>query len=285
MRIAVVTDSGSGITRSQAENTGIYVLPLQLTIDGVPYLEGETINADEVYLHVKQNHVVKTSMPPLGRIEELFTTLKQDGYDAVFAVPICTGLSGTISAMVAAAARLDLPFHYVDCYSTFSNQLYLVQQARQLLDDEQKSIEEVKELLQRCSDDSITIIVPNDLKHLSKGGRLTPMAATLGGLLKIKPILRVSKETDGKIDSFDKVRTMQKALDTIIEIFHEHEIDENYLLTVGHVADDEMGQKMLAKMRENFPKCEVLYQQLASVIGAHTGIGCIGVQYIRRIQL
>lgn len=284
MRVAVVTDSGSGITKSQAENTGIFVLPLQLTIDGKSYLEGETIQADEVYEFVKQNCVVKTSMPPLGRIETLFEQLKQDGYDRVFAVPICSGLSGTISAMVAAAARLELPFDFIDCFSTFSNQLYLVQQAKLLLDDN-KTVEEVKQILQSAADDSITIIVPNDLKHLSRGGRLTPMAATLGGLLKIKPILRVSKETSGKIDSFEKVRTMQKALRLIIHMFHEHEIDESYLLTVGHVADDEMGKEFLAMVKENFPKCEVLYQQLASVIGAHTGIGCVGIQYIKRVQL
>lgn len=284
MRVAVVTDSGSGITKSQAENTGIFVLPLQLTIDGNPFLEGETIQADEVYEYVKKNSVVKTSMPPLGRIEEMFEQLKQEGYDQIFAVPICTGLSGTIPAMVAAADRIGIPFEYVDCYSTFSNQLYLVQQAKFLFDDN-KSVEEVKAILQASADDSITIIVPNDLKHLSRGGRLTPMAATLGGFLKIKPILRVSKETGGRIDSFDKVRTMQKALKNIIQIFHEHKVDESYLLTVGHVADDEAGKEFLALVRENFPKCEVLYQQLASVVGSHTGIGCLGIQYIKRIQL
>lgn len=283
MRVAVVTDSGSGMTLEQGKDTGIYVLPLQVCVNGKTELEGETIFVDEVYQKVAQGDDVKTSLPPLGRIESLFNELKES-YDMIFAVPICTGLSGTISAMSIAAQEIDIPFEYVDCFTTFSNQLYLVQSAKTLFDDG-KSVEEVKARLEASAKDSVTMIVPNDLKHLSKGGRITPAAAALGGFLKIKPILYLNESTEGKIDSYSKVRTMHKAMEECIAYMKKQGVDENYLLTVGHVADDVAGKEFLNKVKSEFPRNEVLYRQIASVVGAHTGIGCVGLQYIRRVKM
>lgn len=283
MKIAVVTDSSCGMSVQQGLNTDIFILPLQVTIDGETKLEGETILVDEVYEYVAKNADVKTSLPPLGRIEELFRQLKAENYDLIFALPICNGLSGTINAMRLAAEEINMPFDYIDCYSTFSNQLYLVQKAKTLF-NEGYSVDDVKKKLIQSCDDSVTIIVPNDLQHLARGGRLTPMAAKLGGLLKIKPMLYLNKDTSGRIDSLSKVRTMRKAMLEIVEYLKQHNVDEKYLITVGHVADEAIGREFYDIIRTNFPKCEVLYTQIVSVVGVHTGIGCIGLQYIRRID-
>lgn len=283
MRVAVVSDSGSGMTLEQGKDTGIYVLPLQISVNGKAEFEGETIFVDEVYELVARGEDVKTSMPSLGRIEALFNELK-DNYDHILAIPICRGLSGTIDAMEMVAKEVGIPFDYVDCHTTFSNQLYLAQAARTLLDDG-KSVEEVKERLLASVQDSITMIIPNDLMHLAKSGRITSAVAILGGLLKIKPILYLNKNTEGKIDSYAKIRTMHKAMETCVELLKKKELNEDYLLTVGHVADNELGNYFYTMIRNEFPKNEVLYHQIASVVGVHTGVGCVGLQYIKRVNM
>lgn len=283
MRVAVVTDSGSGMTLEQGKDTGIFVLPLQITVNGKTELEGETIFVDEVYQKVAKGEDIKTSLPPLGRIEELFTEIKEN-YDLIFAVPICSGLSGTINAMRVAAEDVGIPFDYVDCYTTFSNQLYLIQVAKVLFDDG-KDVEEVKKRLEAAVKNSVTMIIPNDLMHLAKGGRITPAVATLGGFLKIKPILYLNEETQGKIDSYAKVRTMHKAMEECIHYMQKQGVDDDYLLTVGHVADDEAGKCFLNMIKNEYPRNEVLYSQIASVVGVHTGIGCVGMQFIKRVNM
>ncbi|MBR3839981.1 MAG: DegV family protein [Erysipelotrichales bacterium] len=282
MKVAVVTSSGSRLDKSEAERLGIYVVPLQVTIEGKTELEGETIGINEVYEQVALEKDVKTSLPPVGIIEELFSELKKE-YDMIFAVPICLGLSGTIGTMQMVANQLEIPFDYLDCYSTFYIERYLAIKAKELF-DKGMSVDEVKRILQGAADLSDTMIIPNDLNHLARGGRITNAVALLGGLLKIKPVLHLDKTTAGRIDNLDKVRTMKKAVARCIESMQEKHIDESYIIMCGHIYDEEMGKLGYDMMKEAFPNNEILFEQICSVVGVHTGVGCIGFQYIKRID-
>lgn len=280
MKIAVVTDTGSNMLNEGIHVDGVFCLPLQITDGDNTYLESQTITIQETYQLVKEEHLLKTSLPPLGMIEELFVSLKEQGYEGILAVPICNGLSGTISAMNTIAGQLDMPLMAVDCYSTAHVELTLALSGRKML-DEGYSLEEVHAVLQKAALDSCTYIVPNDLNHLSRGGRLTKSAAMLAGLLKIKPVLYLNDQTEGRIDTFSKVRTMQKALKSIIEEFKKVGIDETYSFCVAHVCDAVTANTFAEDLRKEFPGSFVKVVDLISVVGVHTGIGCIGVQYIK----
>ncbi len=281
MKIAVVTDSGSNIYHQGIEMEGLYKLPLQIT-DGVEtYLEGETITIDQTYQLISEKKKLMTSLPPLGRIEELFETLKGQ-YDGIFAVPICAGLSGTLGAMQSAAMTVGIPFDFIDCYSTASNELHLAISARKMF-DEGKTTKQVRETLQAAAEDSVTIIIADDLPHLARNGRVTPMAATIGGLFKIKPVLIVNKETNGKIDVLEKVRTMPKAFDSIIDYFKKMGVDEHHLVCVAHVWAEEAGKDLLGRIKQEFPTTEVFFVPLISTVGVNTGLGCVGCQAIRKV--
>lgn len=284
MKVAVVTDSGSNIYHQNVKMEGLFALPLQIIDGNDVYLEGETISIHDTYELIAEGKMLKTSLPPVGRIEELFEQLKAEGYEMVFGVMITTGLSGTLSAMQTAAIRHDMPFEYVDCFSTASNQLHIATSARKLF-DKQVPVEEVKRLCEIAVDDSVTFVLPVDLNHLARGGRITPMAARLGGFLNIKPVLKVARDTGGKNDAYDKVRTVRKSYQVVVDYFREHNVDENCLICVAYVKNREKGQDLYDLMHKEFPETEIFLTDLISTVGVHTGLDCVGLQYIRKIPV
>lgn len=283
MKTAFVTDSGCGKSIEQLMSDGIYSVPLQVSCDGKNFHDQEDITIDEVYALMKDGKMLSTSLPSLGKIETLFSELKEAGYERIFAVPICSGLSGTINAMRMCAEQLGLVFEYVDCHVTAVVQEYMIKLAKSLF-EEGKSMDEIKEVLGRIVNTTNTILLPNDLQHLKRGGRLTPLAATLGGLLKIKPILKINQETNGKIDVADKVRTMHRAMDNVIELMKKEHVDDSYMITVAHADDAEEADVYMEKIKAAFPNAKHQIIKLVSVVGVHTGRGCQAVQYFKMIK-
>lgn len=282
MKTAFVTDSGTGEMVDELLKEGIYSVPLQVSYDNKNYQDLEELGLDEIYRLMEDGVMLSTSLPSLGKIEELFESLKQEGYERIFAVPICSGLSGTINAMELCARNVGLEFEYLDCYVTSVVQGYLIKKAKKYY-EEGKSIPEIKEILNRVIEGTDTYLLPSDLQHLKRGGRLTPLAAALGGLLKIKPILKINKSTNGKIDVQDKVRTMHKAMDVVIKNMKERHssVDERYMITVAHADDEEEANYFMNKVKDAFPNVQTQIIKLVSVVGIHTGIGCQAIQIFK----
>lgn len=285
MKVAFVSDSGTGLSVEEIEKLGCYSVPLQISYDGINLLENEDTNVDEVYELMQSGKMMKTSLAPLGVIEALFIRLKEAGYDMIFAVPICSGLSGTIDAMEMVAREVGIQFDYFDSYCTVMVERYMLVRAKELYEEEGKSIEEIKAIFTKICDSTNTLLVPDDLQHLKRGGRLTPFAATLGGLLKIKPILEINKRTKGKIDVLDKVRTMSRALDRTVDVMKREILGtgEGYSITVAHVVAEEAARALLKKYQDVFPKATYQVIKLVSVVGVHTGIGCLAIQYFQKL--
>ncbi|CAM3702229.1 DegV family protein [Erysipelothrix urinaevulpis] len=282
MKTAIVVDSGSNYFNEGINQAGLYAIPLQIIEGETSYLESIEISVDEVNDKMRRGIRVQTSLPILGEIESLFKKIKDDGYDQILAIPITTGLSGTIQAMISAASFADIAFDYFDCFTTMHIELYCGLTARRLLNDGH-TVDEVKVILNDIVDHSNTFIIPDDLKHLSAGGRLSPLAAKLGGLLRIKPILHLDRSTKGIIDPFDKVRTMSRALERVVTAFEEEGVDENYQITLADVDNEKDAVQMEKLLKETFPKTEVVRIPLISTVSAHVGIGTIALQYFKKI--
>lgn len=283
MKIAFISDSGTGKSMEQLYEKGIYSVPLQISYDATNYQDLEEISIDQIYELMSKGTMLSTSLPSLGKIEALFESLKKEGYEQIFAVPICAGLSGTINAMEICAKNVGIAFDYVDCQVTAVVQEYMITLAKQLYETG-KTITEIKDVLQQVVDTTNTLLLPNDLQHLKRGGRLTPLAATLGGLLKIKPILKVNKSTNGKIDVLDKVRTMHKAMDMVIEIMKAEHVDDSFMITIAHADDEVEAVYYMNKIIEAFPGAKHQIIKLVSVVGIHTGRGCQAVQYFKMLS-
>ncbi|MEG0329359.1 MAG: DegV family protein [Longicatena sp.] len=283
MKIAFISDSGTGKNVAELKKEGIFSVPLQVSYEQKNYQDLEELSLDEIYGLMREGKMLSTSLPSLGMITQLFKNLKEEGYEMIFAVPICSGLSGTINAMQICAKEMEIPFEYVDCHVTAVVQEYMITLALSL-HEQGKDIASIKEVLERIVDTTNTLLIPNDLQHLKRGGRLTPLAATLGGLLKIKPILKINKETLGKIDVVDKVRTMHKAMDNVIEIMKNDQVDDSYMITIADADDEENAQVFMDKVKTAFPNASHNRIKLVSVVGVHTGRGCQAIQYFKQIK-
>lgn len=281
MKTAVIIDSGSNIYNEDIQIEGLFAVPLQIIDGDDTYLESVEISTSAVNQLMVEGKMLKTSLPSIGMIEDLFQTLKRDGYERVFAVPITSGISGTLNAMRTAAGFVDIEFDYIDCFTTARAQLEIAMAARTMLDKDM-AVDTIKERLNDSINHSNTYIVPDDLNHLSRGGRLSPMAAKLGGLLKIKPILYLNKATEGIIEPFGKVRTMSKAIDKVVENMIAAGVGANYVITIADVLADSILEGTIKKFKDAFPNAELYVTPLISTVGVHVGVGSIALQYIKK---
>ena len=277
MKVAFVTDSGSGRSVEEWKKEGIFSLPLQIEVDGKCYEEFETIQISDIIRDLHNQKTMKTSLPKLGEIEDMFEGIKQQGYDLIFAVPICSGLSSTLSTMEMAARTVDIDFIGVDCYSTAVVQTYMICKAKELY-EAGNTIEQITNTLKEMAKSCRTLLLCDDLQHMKRGGRLTPVAAALGGLLKIKPILYLEDSTNGRVDVLDKVRTMKKAESRVIDYLLEKGVTKEYKLVVAHVDALEEAKEYAARIEEKFEGSHVEIIELVSTVSVHTGLGCLAVQ-------
>lgn len=281
MNYAVLTDSGSNYFNSGITMKGLYAVCLQIIDGDKSYQEDREIDIDRVNQLMREGHLLKTSLPKGEDIDHIMETIKHDGYDGVFAVPITSGLSGTINAMKLSAEMHGLEFVYVDCYSTAHIALDSAIAARRLLDSG-SDIDTVRSILHNHIDMSDTYVIPDNLEHLSRGGRLSPLAAKLGGFLKIKPILHLNPSSNGVIDPLDKVRTMRRAMTRVIEIMKDNGVDGSYKITLAHVAAPALLEEAKILFKDAFPDSEIVSINLVSTVSVHCGIGAFALQYMKK---
>jgi DegV family protein with EDD domain len=281
MKIAVLTDTGSALNVIDAQKYGLYLLPLQVIDEEVSYQDGVDITTMELYERLKKNHTPKTSMPILSVIENQIAQIKADGYDAILSLPLSSGLSSTYNAIEVCGKDLGIPVVTIENYTTCDLQGYGAILAKHYV-DEGKSIEEVKALVEEKVKTSGTLILPNDLQHLKRGGRLTPLAAAAAGLLKIKPILRIDPQTNGKIDVFEKVRTEKKAISFAVDYIIDHLHGKPGKIFVIHSDCLDRAQEVKHMLLEKDPTLDIETNYISAVISAHTGLDCIAIQYIEK---
>lgn len=285
MKTRVVTDSGSGLSEKRARELDIDLLPLQVTVEDQNYLDGIDLNVARLYGFLEEGKMPTTSQPPLLLEEELFERYNKEGVTDIILITLSNGLSSTNSAIQAAASRYGVKVHTLDIYTTLAIEQYVARAARQLL-DQGKDPEEIIAILKDAIADSAGYLIVENLDHLAAGGRLTPMAARLGGLLKIKPILEVSRRSEGKVDIYEKVRTFNKAIKKAVErIQSELTQGKEYEFFVMDAENPEGHELADGLLRETFdPQIVIHKEPLYAVIACHTGLESVGIQYIPKIE-
>lgn len=282
MKIAYLTDTGTGRHPDYFKEKGIFCIPLQIALDTLSYQDMEEMSMAQCIQIMKDKKVMSTSLPSLGRLLELFTMFKNEGYERIVAVPICSGLSGTIDAMRQAAAEVNLPITIFDTHVAVIVQEYLIEYIQESMEkgiDEAVLQSQVEQVIASCN----TLLVPYDLQHLKRGGRLTPVAAALAGLLKIKPILNINQTTQGRIDVIEKVRTFNRALERVFEILAENKPNKNTFITFAHVDDEETALALKEKATLLFPESQIQVIPLANVVSIHTGLQCQAIQVFDKV--
>jgi DegV family protein with EDD domain len=283
MKIAFVTDSGTGCSIEELAKDGIVSVPLQIIDGTTTYQDMENLDRNQCIALLQQQHVMKTSQASPGIIEEAFISLQKQGVDLIIAAPICNGLSGCASTMTAIANSLNIPIICVDTYTTAVVQNFVIHQIKKWYEEGRTDME-IRLLCEQIIQSCDTYVMPIDLSHLSRSGRMTPTAAGIAKLLRIVPILHLNKETGGRIDVLDKVITFRKALLKVIERMKTEQIDEDTLITIAHVNAIESAEKIFHQMQEAFPMAKVQIIQLCNPVAIHVGLGGICIQHFRQVR-
>ena len=288
MKIAVVTDSNSGITQAQAKEMGVAVLPMPFMIDGETYYEDITLTREQFYQRLKDNADIATSQPTPDSILKMWDKLLKE-YDQIIHIPMSSGLSGSCSTamMLAGEDEYEGKVFVVDNRRISVTQYQSVKDAQMLaamgMDGTQ-----IKKRLEETAADSVIFITVDTLKYLKKGCRITPAAAALGTLLKIKPVLIILGE---KLDSFAKARTMKQAKTMMMNAIQK-ELDgrlhdsecRNCHLAIAHTDNEEAALEFKKEVEERFPNADVYMAPLSLSIACHIGPGSLAVTATRKME-
>lgn len=281
-KIAVLTDSGSGISIEQGKELGIFVLPLQVIIDNHAYDDGVTMTNAQLIQELRNKKVPKTSTPTFASILNIFEQIKTAGYEEVIAVPLSRNLSSTFDYFVQASKEVELPITMIEIYTTMFLQAHIAKEIKKLIDLDYNAAH-IQKRLEFIIQEAYSMILPSDLMYLKAGGRLTPTAASLATLLKIRPILHLGYSTLGKVDVFDKVRTDKKAMDVAIKALKKHFKNQDVYVYVGHTDNYPKALELKALLIEQgFKEEDIVINDIVAVIASHTGLNCVGVQMINK---
>ena len=284
MKVAIMTDSNSGITQKEAKELGIRVVPMPFNIDGEEYLEDITLTQEGFYEKLKGGAKVSTSQPSIGYVNSIWDELLTE-YDQVVYIPMSSGLSRSCeSATVSAKANYEGKVFVVD------NQRISVTQRQSVLDAMELARlgydgKEIHDKLIEIKFDSDIFIMVDTLEYLKKGGRITAAAAALGGMLKLKPILLIKGE---KLDKFRmRNRSVENAkeimLNACVEKIEGYLKDkdgrtDNVFLEVAYSGTDTTEAEAFVKMiNEKFPGKEVVVSPLSLSVSCHIGPGALAM--------
>ena len=288
MKIAVVTDSNSGITQAQAKEMGITVLPMPFMIDGETYYEDITLTQEQFYQRLKDNSDISTSQPTPDSIMKLWDELLKE-YDQIVHIPMSAGLSGSCATamMLAGEDEYEGKVFVVDNHRISVTQYQSVKDAMMLADMGMDGAQ-IKKRLEETAADSVIFVTVDTLKYLKKGGRITPAAAALGTLLRIKPVLIILGE---KLDSFAKARTMKQAKTLMMNAIQK-ELDERLHdsgckdchLAIAHTDNEEAALEFQKEVKERFPDADVYMAPLSLSIACHIGPGSLALTATRKME-
>lgn len=219
MKTAIVTDSTAYIPKDVRDRLRIRMIPLSVAFGGETYREEVDISAEQFFEKIKQHkELPTTSQPAVGEFVELFTSLREEGYDAVISIHLSSGISGTYQGALTAGNMVDglNVYAYDSEISCMAQGFYAIEAAKMALDG--KTPEEIIARIDEMKKTLRAYFMVDDLAHLQRGGRLTGAQAFIGGLLQIKPLLHFENKV---IVPFEKIRTRKKAIKRIEELLAE----------------------------------------------------------------
>lgn len=285
-KIAIMTDSNSGITQKEAEVLRIRVLPMPFLIDGETFFEEISLTQEQFYERLAQDVDISTSQPSPEDVTKAWEELLEENESIVY-IPMSSGLSGSCQTAIMLADD------YEDKVQVVDNQRISVTQRQSVLDaielaKEGKTAVQIKEILEANKFESSIYIMLDTLKYLKKGGRITPAAAALGSALRLKPVLQIQGE---KLDAFSIARTKKQGVSKMLAAIEEDiktrfgglDNMENIHMEVAHTVNEEAALELVEMIKERFGVETVDMYPLSLSISCHIGAGSLAVACSKRL--
>ncbi|MGI6215445.1 MAG: DegV family protein [Christensenellales bacterium] len=274
-KFAILVDSCSDVPQNIIEKENIYVVPIHLHYKNANYLDKIDISPEDVYARMPED-VPTTSQPSLGEIIQVLHKIADDGYETVFAITISSGLSGTFNAVsIAAKEEKRLKVIVIDTLNIGIGAGASAIYASQLINENLSESEIVERLHSSIKEAKVFFSVPT-LEYLKQGGRIRKIAATIGSLLKINPVITCDEE--GKYIIASKVRGRAKSIKEVVDlVFEQSKKHVKFYILVSHASAKEEAQKVFNELKRRLPNAANFFiTDLSPALGVHTGPGMIG---------
>ena len=283
-KVAIVTDSNAGISQVEAESLGIFVIPMPFIINEETLFEDINLTKEQFFERLKDDADISTTQPSPEQVMNLWNELFEKGYDEIVHIPMSSGLSGSCSTAMALSRDDD----YEDKVFVVDNQRISVTQKQSVFDALEMakagmSASEIHDKLMDMKLEASIYIMVDTLKYLKKGGRITPAAAALGTILKLKPVLQIQGE---KLDAFAKARTLTQAKSIMLNAI-KNDVEtrfggdvNNVWLEIAHTQNFEEAENLkqeLLKIWPEYPAENIVTDQLSLSVSCHIGPGALAV--------
>lgn len=286
-KIRIITDSNSGIPVDDARELGVTVLPMPFSIDEEVFFEQESLTHEQFYEELVAGKNIMTTQPSPGQVMGIWDEALKE-YDEIVYIPMSSGLSGSYQTAAMLAEDYEGKVYVVN------NQRISVTQRQSVLDalrliEAGKSAKEIKDILEEDRFNSSIYLMVDTLVYLKKGGRITPAAAALGTLLKLKPVLQIQGD---RLDAFAKARTVSQAKSIIINAI-KSDIDkrfgglskENISLHMAYAHDLDRILEFKEEVMKEFPGFDINLYPLSLSVATHIGPGCIALAVTKNLKI
>ena len=286
MKVAIMTDTNSGITVEEGKKLGIYVIPMPVLIDGSTYYEGVNLSHEEFYRFMLEGRSVSTSQPSPGDVLEMWDKILEQ-YEELVYIPMSSGLSASCQTAISLSADYNGRVQVADHHSVSVPQRYAVLDALELAANGWTA-EKIKLALEKRASDTIIYIGVDTLEFLKKGGRITPTVAKMGTLLHIKPLLQIRGEL---LEACAKVRGTKGCKRRVIEELkvwvekYEKSGEPFVIGAAGSFISKDEEEEWIDMVRSAFPGRDIRYDPLAFSIGSHVGPGAFGMAVSKRVKM
>ena len=276
--VRIITDSSSLYTVEEGRDTGIDSVPLSVSIGDC---HGRDLQMDmpQFYKRIDEGQIPTSSQPPIG---EVLDTYEKYRGEPIINISMADGLSGTYESACSARAmaKNKEDITVFNSRTLCGPHRYMVDQAHRMA-GEGREKHEILKWLEEAARNTESFLIPQDFSFLKRGGRLTPVAAAIGSLLKLKPVVKLT-EDGRKLDKFGVKRTMTAAVDSIIGHLKKKVLGKNHLMFLSHAGAPEDAAAVKRRMAEIFPELEILILELGPAFVTQGGPRCLAIQYIHR---
>ena len=283
-KIAIITDSNSGITQKQGEELGIYVLPMPFTINEETYFEDINLDAEKFYQEQAAGSDILTSQPSPEAVMGLWDKLLNEGYEEIVHIPMSSGLSGSCQSALMLAQDYDRKVQVVNNQRISVTQRQSAMDAKALAENGYHA-DEIREKLEEDRFNSSIYIMLDTLYYLKKGGRITP---ALGTILRLKPVLQIQGE---KLDAYAKARTTEQGKSIMVKAIKsdmENRFDgitdgTGYHIAMAHTQNLAAAEAWREEVLKEFPAAEIYIDRLPLSIACHIGPGALAITVSKKM--
>lgn len=277
--VRIIADSSTLYTKKEAEALGIDVAMLSVTINDETYRELEEINTKEFVDIIHQGHIPTSSQPSLGDVLDIYNKYPEDD---LLNITITDGLSGTYQTARSAAKMADKP----ERITVFNSRTlcgphrYLVNKAVEL-SQKGKAVGAIVAELEKLVVTTKSFLIPRDFDYLRRGGRLSPLMAHIGKLIKLAPVMTLTPDCK-QLARFSVQRTFKRGVQVVADELKRLGVDHTYQISISHSMAEDLLQISKDIIAKTFPNSEIVTFMLTPAFTVQGGPGCVAIQSIQK---